>query len=66
MALSINEIGELSPEELSKFQKGRPSYDTNLLKEYTDIITAQKQYLKDKYRCFILKKLEFLEHNFYR
>lgn len=45
-----NEIRELKPEELSKFQKGRPSYDTNLLKEYTDIIIAQKQYLKDKYR----------------
>ena len=45
-----NEISEIKPEELSKFQKGRPSYDTNLLKEYTDIIIAQKQYLKDKYR----------------
>lgn len=45
-----NEIGKIKPEKLSKFQKGRPSYDTNLLKEYTDIIIAQKQYLKDKYR----------------
>lgn len=45
-----NEIGKLSPKELSALQEGRPSYDTNLLKEYTDIIIAQKQYLKDKYR----------------
>lgn len=45
-----NEISGIKPEGLSKFQKGRPSYDTNLLKEYTDIIIAQKQYLKDKYR----------------
>ena len=45
-----NEIDEIKPEQLSTFQKGRPSYDTNLLKEYTDIIIAQKQYLKDKYR----------------
>lgn len=45
-----NEIGKLSPEKLSDLQEGRPSYDTNLLKEYTDIIIAQKQYLKDKYR----------------
>lgn len=45
-----NEIGKLSPKELSTLQEGRPSYDTNLLKEYTDIIIAQKQYLKDKYR----------------
>lgn len=45
-----NEVGELSPKQLADLQKGRPSYDTNLLKEYTDIIIAQKQYLKDKYR----------------
>ena len=45
-----NEIGKLSPKELADLQEGRPSYDTNLLKEYTDIIIAQKQYLKDKYR----------------
>lgn len=51
-----NEIGKIKPEKLSTFQIGRPSYDTNLLKEYTDIIIAQKQYLKDKYR---LNDLDF-------
>ena len=37
-----------------------------LIEMFCDRIAASKVYLKDKYRCFILKKLEFLEHNFYR